>query len=112
MSSLGVLDDEGTPVIDPHRFTTQGLWARPPTEFAGPPDSFADRAEIRAQVALAIEGLPPRQQRVITLRDGQGWSSKEVCTALKITATNQRVLLHRARSKVRAALEQFIKGEA
>ena len=112
ISSLGVLDDDGQPAVDPDRFTTEGVWARPPTEFAGAPDSFADRAEIREQVERAIGELPERQRLVITFRDLEDWSSEEVCNVLEISGTNQRVLLHRARSKVRAALETFIRGDA
>ena len=112
ISSLGALDEDGQPVVDPDRFTENGMWARPPVEFGGGPESLADRAEIREQVNLAVAGLPERQKLVITLRDLEGWSSDDVCNVLEISATNQRVLLHRARSKVRSALESFIQGEA
>ena len=60
----------------------------------------------------AIAELPPRQREVLTLRDIQGYSAAEACNALDLTETNQRVLLHRARSKVRAALEQHFESEA
>jgi RNA polymerase sigma-70 factor (ECF subfamily) len=56
----------------------------------------------------AIRELPPRQREVITLRDLQGWEAGEVCNALDLSETNQRVLLHRARSKVRATLEEYL----
>ena len=59
----------------------------------------------------AIAALPPRQREVITLRDVQGFSSEEVRNALDVSETNQRVLLHRARSKVRAALERYFQSE-
>ena len=55
-----------------------------------------------------IEQLPPSQRAVITMRDVQGFTSEEVCNALDLTETNQRVLLHRARSKVRGALEEYM----
>lgn len=55
----------------------------------------------------AIAELPPVQREVITLRDVEGWSAEEVCNVLDLTEVNQRVLLHRARSKVRLALEQY-----
>jgi RNA polymerase sigma-70 factor, ECF subfamily len=56
-----------------------------------------------------IDRLPPAQQAVITMRDVQGFSSEEVCNALDLTETNQRVLLHRARAKVRNALEEYMR---
>ena len=59
----------------------------------------------------AIAGLPPRQRDVIALRDISGWSSEEVRNALDVSETNQRVLLHRARSKVRAELEKHFEAE-
>ena len=59
-------------------------------------------------IEQAIAALPPTQRTVISLRDIEGWSAEEVCNALTLTETNQRVLLHRARSTVRAALEQYL----
>ena len=56
----------------------------------------------------AVNALPPNQREVITLRDIEGWSASEVCDALAISEANQRVLLHRARSSVRRALEQYV----
>ncbi len=61
--------------------------------------------ETLSIVTEAIGTLPPTQQTVITMRDIDGWEADEVCNALEISETNQRVLLHRARSKVRRALE-------
>jgi RNA polymerase sigma-70 factor (ECF subfamily) len=65
-------------------------------------------AELHARIDAAISELPPRQQEVITLRDLDGWTSEEVCDALEISEANQRVLLHRARVKVRDALEEYL----
>jgi RNA polymerase sigma-70 factor (ECF subfamily) len=59
----------------------------------------------------AIAALPPRQRDVITLRDIQGWPAEEACNALGISESNQRVLLHRARSKVRSALESLFEEQ-
>ena len=62
-------------------------------------------------VSRAIEALPPNQREVIRLRDVLGWPSSEVRNALDISETNQRVLLHRARTKVRRALESYLRPE-
>jgi RNA polymerase sigma-70 factor (ECF subfamily) len=64
-------------------------------------------AETIAVVRNAIRAMAPGQREVITLRDIEGWTSEEVCNVLQIGETNQRVLLHRARSKVRQALERY-----
>jgi RNA polymerase sigma-70 factor (ECF subfamily) len=82
-----------------------GAWASPPRDL---PEERLLASETRARIAEAIESLPASQRAVITLRDVQGWSSEEVCNALDITEVNQRVLLHRARSKVRKALEDYL----
>ena len=82
-------------------------WAVPPKAWASPPEEQLLTRETLERVHRAIAALPPSQREVITLRDVQGWTSEEVCNVLEITETNQRVLLHRARSRVRAALERY-----
>ncbi len=67
-----------------------------------------NRAETRAKVERAVQVLPPAQRAVITLRDVEGMSAAETCELLGLTEGNQRVLLHRARSKVRRALEEYL----
>ena len=67
-------------------------------------------AETLQQVRAAIAKLPPRQQEVIVLRDVEGWEPEEVSEALELTPGNQRVLLHRARCKVRAELERYFEA--
>jgi RNA polymerase sigma-70 factor (ECF subfamily) len=67
--------------------------------------------EALRQVASAIEKLPASQRRLITLWDVEGWTAEEVCNALDISRTNQRVLLHRARAKVRQDLATYMKVE-
>ena len=97
--------------VDPARF--QGPDGRYPGGWVEHPDPWGDGErvvlglETQAVVASALEVLPPAQRLVMTLRDVEGWTSEEVCEALEISAGNQRVLLHRARSKVRAALERY-----
>lgn len=82
-----------------------GHWAAKPASW---PEEALLAAETRERLAEAIEALPATQRAVISLRDIEGWSSEEVRNALDLSETNQRVLLHRARSKVRAALESYL----
>jgi RNA polymerase sigma-70 factor (ECF subfamily) len=67
-------------------------------------------AETRAAIEAAIQELPEAQRAVMTLRDIEGLPTEEICNLLSITVTNQRVLLHRARSRVRQALERRLGG--
>jgi RNA polymerase sigma-70 factor (ECF subfamily) len=67
--------------------------------------------EARRVVESAIEALPENQRAVITLRDIEGLSSEEACNVLGLSETNQRVLLHRARAKVRAAFERYLEED-
>ena len=75
-----------------------------------PPDEQLLAAELRAHIDAAVLALPARQQEVITLRDIHGWSASEVCKLLRISDANQRILLHRARVKVRDALTGYVGG--
>jgi len=97
------------PAVDSDRF--QGPDERAPGHWSAPPRAFPEErllaAETRDVIARAIENLPPTQRAVITLRDVEGWSAAETCNALTLSETNQRVLLHRARSAVRRALEEY-----
>lgn len=105
------------PAVDPDRFLKQpedgeppGWWATPPREWDAPEATLLAH-ETRDHVNAAIAALPPNQREVITLRDVEGWSSSEVCNVLQITETNQRVLLHRARARVRQALAPYFTQE-
>jgi RNA polymerase sigma-70 factor (ECF subfamily) len=98
------------PAVEADRFrgageNWPGHWAPPPLGF---PEERLLAGEARGVVEQAIAALPPTQRAVISLRDVEGWSADEVCNALTLTETNQRVLLHRARAAVRAALEQYL----
>jgi RNA polymerase sigma-70 factor, ECF subfamily len=96
--------------VEPSRFLPAdherwpGHWASKPEQF---PEERLLAAETLAVVERAIEGLPPAQRAVISLRDLEGWSAEEARNALGVSETNQRVLLHRARAKVRQALEDY-----
>ena len=72
------------------------------------PDERLLAAETRAVITEAIDALPDGQRLVISLRDVEGWSAEEVCNVLELSETNQRVLLHRARTKVRHALDDYL----
>jgi RNA polymerase sigma-70 factor, ECF subfamily len=109
-SSIGRDGDDDGPAVDADRFQGPdgeypGHWARPPVAWGAPEERLASD-EARAVLLRAIADLPPRQQEVLVMRDIQGLSSEEARNALGVEETNQRVLLHRARSKVRAALEE------
>jgi RNA polymerase sigma-70 factor, ECF subfamily len=99
------------PSVDPSRFKKQsdqwpGHWADPPRPWDVPEERLLGR-ETLSVVGEAIDALPPSQREVIILRDIESWTAREVCNSLRITETNQRVLLHRARTKVRRRLEQY-----
>ena len=110
---VGYETEDAEPAVDPSRFRPQtaaewpGGWATPPQSWEGMPEERALSRETREQIAGAIAMLPQSQQTVIRLRDVEGWSAEEVCGLLGISEINQRVLLHRARSKVRGALERY-----
>jgi RNA polymerase sigma-70 factor (ECF subfamily) len=87
--------------VDPERFVDRH-WVEPPEPWRAALD-----AEARAVVDRAVAELPEKQRQVIQLRDVEGFGADEVCNVLELSETNQRVLLHRARSKVRAALEDY-----
>jgi RNA polymerase sigma-70 factor, ECF subfamily len=91
--------------LDPEHPRWPGHWAVRPEPW---PEDALVAAETQTLLAEAIEALPPAQRAVISLCDVEGWSSEEVRNALELSETNQRVLLHRARSKVRRALESHL----
>ena len=101
-------DDEGGPAVDPTRFAADGGWVSPPRRWEDDPDAALRSKEARRIVEEAIAELPERQRIVITMRDLEGLGSDEVRNVLDLSETNQRVLLHRARAKVRQALDDWI----
>jgi RNA polymerase sigma-70 factor (ECF subfamily) len=105
LSAPGVEDE---PAVDPDRFTSAGGWSSPPGRWDhDTPERLLLREEALAVVEKAMAQLPASQRAVVTLRDVEGLDAAEVCNVLEISETNQRVLLHRARSKMRAALERY-----
>jgi RNA polymerase sigma-70 factor, ECF subfamily len=85
-----------------------GHWSAPPANW-GDPQERLGAAETLDVIKAEIDKLPPAQALVITMRDVEGFTSEEVCNALEISETNQRVLLHRARTRVRRALEDYLR---
>ena len=103
-------DDLDEPTWDPTAFDPGGHWSSLPFDWRGLPEERVTGRETLAVIGRAIETLPPMQAEVIRMRDVLGWSSDEVRNALELTDTNQRVLLHRARAKVRAAVEAHLRS--
>ena len=114
-SARSAADPDGDePSLDPSRFFDQqharwpGHWASPPARWDELPAEHLEGRELLDAMKAAIEELPARQRQVIVLRDIEGWDAEEACRVLELSEANQRVLLHRARSKVRQALEDQV----
>jgi RNA polymerase sigma-70 factor, ECF subfamily len=105
--------DADAPTVGPDRFDSlTGMWSRPPGRWPDEPEGELLRGEARSVILDAIDSLPDGQRAVITLRDVEGFDSAEACNVLGISEVNQRVLLHRARARVRQALEDYFDEEA
>jgi RNA polymerase sigma-70 factor (ECF subfamily) len=116
-SALGGDERGDEAAVDAERFFAAdhrwgGHWAAAPADWATLPEERLLGRESLACVRAAIGELPPRQASVLVLRDVEGWEPEEVCAALGLSPGNQRILLHRARCKVRAALESYLAEEA
>jgi RNA polymerase sigma-70 factor (ECF subfamily) len=112
-SSLDGLDEPAGPAVEPERFLPPGErwaghWSSPPRSWREVPEDRLLSRETRDEVERAVAVLPPAQQAVIVLRDVEGMTAAETCELLGLTEGNQRVLLHRARSRVRRALERYL----
>ena len=102
-------DEERSPVEG--RFNAKGMWADPPREWeVETPEELLSHGETAGALAAALAELPPKYRAIITLRDVEELPSEEVCNILEISETNQRVLLHRARARLRQALERHFRG--
>ena len=111
----GASGEDAEPTVPADRFQREGdaapgAWAAPPRPWEDPERRLAS-LEARDRLRAAIAELPERQHQVIVMRDVEGWSAEEVCATLAISEANQRVLLHRARSKVRRALEHYLEKD-
>jgi len=111
-SALGNPDDSDEPAVSPDRFDQGGMWKEPPGPWSEEnPERLAQGSQTRAAIERAVADLPDAQRAVITLRDIEGLETEEICNLLGVTVSNQRVLLHRARSRVRQALEKLMAGK-
>lgn len=96
---------------DEASFDEAGGWRAPPVAWTTEdPGALVARADLSAPLAAALAALPERQRTIVLLRDVEGWSAEEVCEALDLEPTNQRVLLHRGRARLRKALEPLLTG--
>ena len=108
--------DSFEPAVEPGRFLPAdaprwpGHWTSLPPGWDAVPEERLLSGETRSLIHAAIDALPPSQREVVSLRDSEGWTAEEVCNILQISETNQRVLLHRGRSRVRRALERYLTG--
>lgn len=94
--------------ISPARFNASGRWSSPPTIWhADTPDDLLASQELRSCINTALKALPPMQRAAITLRDMQGLNMENICKVLEVSESNGRVLIHRARNRIQAAIEEF-----
>ena len=109
-ASLSKRDDGVSrgPTVDPDRFAAAGNWTSLPARWSELPEDKLISTETLSRVQAAIEELPPKLREVLLLRDVAGWSADETAEFLRITPTNQRVRLHRARAAVRQTLEDYL----
>jgi RNA polymerase sigma-70 factor, ECF subfamily len=105
---FSALETGDRPTVDPAAFAADGRWASAPPRLDGDPETGLLSGELRAQLLRAVDELSDEQRAVITLRDLVGCSAAEVCDLLGIKDGNQRVLLHRARTRVRDALAPLV----
>src|SRR5271154_360470 len=99
---------DAAPAVDRARFDASGAWMSPPQHWVEDSEDRLLAESLAGRIDATMKELPPRQREVVTLRDVDGLSGKEVCEVLEISEANQRVLLHRGRSHLRQALEDAV----
>ena len=105
----GQHEESAESVVESSRFDDRGKWSAPPDRWEDEtPEQLVGNQEAMALLDVELRQLPERQRVIVMLRDTLGWTAEDVCNALEINETNQRVLLHRARSRLRARLEQHL----
>lgn len=107
-SSLVTAQDQEGPVVDPSVFDADGSWATPPAQLEVEPETHLLASELRGRLAEVVDTLPEQQRTVILLRDVAGLDGPEVADALGVSEGNQRVILHRARARVRDGLAEYV----
>jgi len=107
-----VSSDQVEAAVDAGRFDAGGAWATPPEHWVDDLEERLGAAALRDQILAALAEMPERQRAVVMLRDVDGLDSNEVCEVLALTAANERVLLHRGRSRLRQALEDVVGASA
>jgi RNA polymerase sigma-70 factor (ECF subfamily) len=119
--AFSALEDDAAadqPAVDPARFLPAshamwpGHWASPPEHWSSSAEDAVLGRETMGILQRGLESLPPAQRMVVALRDVHGWPAAEVCDVLGLSEANQRVLLHRGRSRLRGALEVYFAGHA
>lgn len=98
------------PAVDARRFDASGAWSSPPEHWVEDVEDRLGATALRAEILSALAEMPARQRAVVMLRDVDGLRGDEVCQVLGLTPSNERVLLHRGRSRLRQALEDMIEG--
>jgi RNA polymerase sigma-70 factor, ECF subfamily len=98
------------PAVDATRFDASGAWMSPPQHWVEDSDERLSAQVLAAPIRAALDELPERQREVVLLRDVDGLSAREVCEILDISEANQRVLLHRGRSRLRQRIETELAG--
>jgi RNA polymerase sigma-70 factor (ECF subfamily) len=104
-----LVDESADSAVAADRFLADGRWASVPRRWQDLPEERLASRETLAVIADAIAALPAPYRAVISLRDVEGWDADDVCAALDLNDGNQRVILHRARAKVRQALEDHFR---
>lgn len=96
---------DADPAVDGSRFDDTGHWLSPPEPWQDQVEDRVQAGKLANRIRSAIDELPDRQRQVVLLRDIEGMSSLEVCSVLDLSEGNQRVLLHRGRSRLRQVIE-------
>lgn len=104
---------DGAPMLSEKYFDNTGHWASPPSVWhADTPDALMAGSQLQAHIDKALKELPPPQKSVITLRDIQGLDMETICKILEVSESNGRVLLHRARSRIREVISAYFEFES